>query len=200
MASYSAHTSGNVKFNPGMLELDYIIVSVDGARQESYEQYRVGGKFEMSIDFMRELLAARRAFSNRFSKRRFRELLALPDERIRHYFKLPRRLLRYAIRKRPHAPLLPVVQWKYILFEHNDSDEEITLAQRMAGELGVDEMQFVLSHTSNRSRRFTTEEQIAEDPLFHQFSKDSVVGSTVNDAIDNITLWEDDDHRIAATR
>lgn len=36
--------------------LDKLIVSVDGATQETYEQYRVGGKLEKTLDGIRELV------------------------------------------------------------------------------------------------------------------------------------------------
>lgn len=52
-------------------------------------------------------------------------------------------------------PNPPVVEWKYILFVYNDSDEEIRRAQEKALELGVDRIMFVLTHTQERSKRFT---------------------------------------------
>lgn len=45
------------------------------------------------------------------------------------------------------------VEWKYILFEWNDSDEEIRRAARLADDLKVD-LRFCLTHTPGRSRRF----------------------------------------------
>src|ERR1035438_7756028 len=45
------------------------------------------------------------------------------------------------------------VIWKYILFEWNDSDEEMRHAASLATELECD-LQFVLTHTPGRSRRF----------------------------------------------
>jgi MoaA/NifB/PqqE/SkfB family radical SAM enzyme len=41
--------------------IDCFIFSIDGARQESYEKYRVKGKLERAYDGMRRVLAARRA-------------------------------------------------------------------------------------------------------------------------------------------
>jgi len=41
----------------------------------------------------------------------------------------------------------PIVCWKYILFEHDDSIPEIVHAQELARRFGVDEMMFVLTHT-----------------------------------------------------
>jgi len=48
-----------------------------------------------------------------------------------------------------------LVVWKYVLFETNDSDEELLEAQRLADEFGVSRLWFVHSHTTNRSKRYT---------------------------------------------
>ena len=47
------------------------------------------------------------------------------------------------------------VIWKYILFDHNDSNAELLGARRMADKTGV-ELQFVFTIAPNPSRRFTT--------------------------------------------
>ncbi len=47
------------------------------------------------------------------------------------------------------------VVWKYILFSHNDTDEEILEAQARAEEFGIDRLLFVMTHTSNKSSRFS---------------------------------------------
>lgn len=39
--------------------LDYMILSVDGATKETYERYRCGGQFDLALDNMRRLVAAR---------------------------------------------------------------------------------------------------------------------------------------------
>jgi hypothetical protein len=51
---------------------------------------------------------------------------------------------------------LPFINWRYILFTHNDSDEEMTLARAMAGEMGVDRLCWELTdHPEDMfSRRF----------------------------------------------
>lgn len=49
------------------------------------------------------------------------------------------------------------VIWKYILFEFNDSDEEIVLAQRKAEALGIDGIFFVFTHSLYKSIRYTEE-------------------------------------------
>lgn len=54
------------------------------------------------------------------------------------------------------------VHWKYILFDVNDSDECLNRAQQLATEIGVDEIDLILTHcgahdgTVNPSKRFTT--------------------------------------------
>lgn len=45
------------------------------------------------------------------------------------------------------------VEWKYILFEWNDGDEEIREAARLADELEAD-LRFCLTHTPGKSQRF----------------------------------------------
>jgi hypothetical protein len=50
-----------------------------------------------------------------------------------------------------------LVVWKYVLFETNDSEEELLEAQRLGDQLGVSRLWFVHSHTSNRSKRYTYE-------------------------------------------
>ncbi len=47
------------------------------------------------------------------------------------------------------------VVWKYIVFAHNDSDEELIAAQHLAAEFGITRLLFVLTHTGNKSKRFT---------------------------------------------
>jgi hypothetical protein len=51
---------------------------------------------------------------------------------------------------------VPQINWRYILFSHNDSDEEMNLARRLAAEIGVDRLSWELTdHPENMfSRRF----------------------------------------------
>jgi len=58
----------------------------------------------------------------------------------------------------------PLVIWKYILFVFNDSDEEIKAAQEKALELGVDTLVFVITHSADRSLKYTME-NIASLPV-----------------------------------
>jgi len=58
--------------------------------------------------------------------------------------------------KRKNALDVPFVNWRYILFNHNDSDAEMDLARRMAFEIGVDRLSWeITDHPENMfSRRF----------------------------------------------
>jgi hypothetical protein len=51
---------------------------------------------------------------------------------------------------------VPFVNWRYILFTHNDTDEEMNLARQMAADIGVDRLSWELTdHPENMySRRF----------------------------------------------
>lgn len=58
--------------------------------------------------------------------------------------------------KRARGLDVPFVNWRYILFTHNDGDAEMNLARRMAGDLGVDRLSWeITDHPENMfSRRF----------------------------------------------
>jgi hypothetical protein len=58
--------------------------------------------------------------------------------------------------KRKHGLDVPFVNWRYILFNHNDSDQEMELARKMAVEIGVDRLSWeITDHPENMfSRRF----------------------------------------------
>lgn len=47
--------------------------------------------------------------------------------------------------------------WKYILFSHNDSDGEIRLAHKTACDIGSCELLFVLTHSVEKSTKYTSE-------------------------------------------
>lgn len=49
------------------------------------------------------------------------------------------------------------VEWKYILFEHNDADADIRRAQELADDIGVDGLVFILTNSKWRSLRFTVD-------------------------------------------
>ena len=46
------------------------------------------------------------------------------------------------------------LEWKYILFEHNDSDAELQKAQDLADEIGVDSLLFIITNSKWASQRF----------------------------------------------
>src|ERR1700751_866227 len=50
--------------------------------------------------------------------------------------------------------------WQYILFEWNDSDDELHRARRLAAEIGVP-LKWVFTHTAGGSKRFTHENELA---------------------------------------
>ena len=60
------------------------------------------------------------------------------------------------MRKRALGRDIPTINWRYILFTHNDSDEEMALARRMAADIGVDRLTWeITDHPENMfSRRF----------------------------------------------
>jgi organic radical activating enzyme len=124
-ASQRVITNGNADYAraTGRQGIDEIIVSCDGARQASYEQYRIGGDVERALRFLRDA----RPVENGVTQRRI---------------------------------------WKYILFEFNDSDEELEQAQHMAQEMGIDVLVFVLTHSCHRSVRWT-EANAGDLPLLY---------------------------------
>lgn len=96
--------------------IDEVTFSVDGARADSYIQYRQRGKFDVAINNLR----------------------AMADE------------------KRKAGRDLPQINWRYILFKWNDSDEEMNEARRMAVDIGVDRLCWeITDHPEDSfSRRF----------------------------------------------
>ena len=58
--------------------------------------------------------------------------------------------------KRKNGLDVPFVNWRYILFTHNDSEDEMALARRMAADIGVDRLSWeITDHPENMfSRRF----------------------------------------------
>ncbi|MEM6793705.1 MAG: radical SAM protein, partial [Acidobacteriota bacterium] len=118
-----ATSHGNFRYREWMHAsgLDVLRLSVDGAFEESYRRYRVGGKLKAPLKLMREIQADRPNH---------------PESRLR-------------------------IEWKYILFEWNDSDEELERAGELADELGV-RLRFCLTHTPGRSLRFEDSRQLEE--------------------------------------
>jgi hypothetical protein len=77
--------------------------------------------------------------------------------RKRGDFEKALRNLRFAAdEKRTLGRDVPVINWRYILFTHNDSDEEMQRARQLAAEIGIDRLCWELTdHPENLfSRRF----------------------------------------------
>lgn len=67
-------------------------------------------------------------------------------------------------RARAQSVRRSVVIWKYVLFDHNDSDAELVAAQETAERIGVDRLLFVATHSRGRSRRFPVR-RLSELPI-----------------------------------
>ena len=80
--------------------LGMISVSLDGATQETYSQYRRGGDFDLVVRNMRRLV----------------EL------------------------KRERGLLYPLIEWRFLRFQHNEHEEEA--ARSLADDIGVDLLEF----------------------------------------------------------
>jgi hypothetical protein len=86
---------------------------------------------------------------------------ATPDSYVKYrqrgdFAKAIRNLTALCDEKRKLGLDVPFVNWRYILFSHNDSDEEMALARKMAAEIGVDRLSWeITDHPENMfSRRF----------------------------------------------
>jgi len=163
---FSVVTSGNAPFHEGLLEVDHLSVSIDGGFPDSYEVYRKGGNLQRVLKFL-EAVISRRSPSCEPAGVDMPQLASQLKSRGR-----------------------PIVCWKYILFEHNDSEREIVHAQHLARDLGVDEMMFVLTHTWNRSKKYTSQAQIEALPEFKVFEGARRTFSNVNLETDNSTHWD----------
>jgi len=75
---------------------------------------------------------------------------------------------------------VPFINWRYILFSHNDSDEEMALARTMAAEMGVDRLCWELTdHPEDMfSRRFAAG-SAAHATLRHQIWDDNNLGNAI---------------------
>ncbi len=90
---------------------------------------------------------------------------------------------------------VPFVNWRYILFTHNDSDEEMALARTMAADIGVDRLSWeITDHPENMfSRRFmrgTPEHaQIAHEIWDQSGLGNAIPGATPRAQIDVESSW-----------
>ena len=60
---------------------------------------------------------------------------------------------RWSTRKRSRASTRPFVNWRYIMFTHNDSDDEMALARRAAAGIGVDRLTWEITITGETCSR-----------------------------------------------
>jgi hypothetical protein len=96
--------------------------------------------------------------------------------------------------KRKIGADVPFVNWRYILFTHNDSDEEMNSARRMAAELGIDRLCWeITDHPENMySRRFRPGtpdyERIAHEVWDNNNLGNAIPGATPRAQIDVRTL------------
>jgi Radical SAM superfamily/Iron-sulfur cluster-binding domain len=75
---------------------------------------------------------------------------------------------------------VPFINWRYILFSHNDSDEEMALARTTAAEMGVDRLCWELTdHPEDMfSRRFSAGGD-AHQSLRHEIWDDNNLGNAI---------------------
>jgi len=134
-----SHTNGMVfataKRRRQLVEcgLDYVIFSIDGAYQETYQMYRRGGNLSMVLENLAEIVRLRDEQE---------------DPRLR-------------------------ICWRYILFNWNDSDEEMARALQLAREIGVDQFTW---HVNSADDAFSSNRFRPGTPDFEQM-RDGVWGS-----------------------
>ena len=103
--------------------MDRVVFSIDGATPESYKKYRIGGSFDKAYGKMKALIEQCRAAGT------WRQYSGYSTEGIVN------------------------VAWQYIIFEWNDSDEEIALARKLAKEIGVP-IEWTITSGYGASKRF----------------------------------------------
>ena len=96
------------------------------------------------------------------------------------FTKAIRNLHAAADEKRRAGRDLPFLNWRYILFIHNDTDEEMTRAREMAAEMGVDRLCWELTdHPENLfSRRFMPGTE-AHAAIKHEVWDDNNLGNAI---------------------
>lgn len=72
--------------------------------------------------------------------------------------------------------------WKYVLFAHNDSDEQLVRVQEMAADAGVREILFVITQLGPKSSRIQAEAQIPR-------LNNGVAISVMNYLVDAESIW-----------
>ncbi|HXW06332.1 MAG TPA: radical SAM protein [Vicinamibacterales bacterium] len=84
---------------------------------------------------------------------------------------------------------VPHINWRYILFKHNDSDEEMDRARAVAAEIGVDRLAWELTdHPEDLySRRFAPG-QPAHSAIRHEIWDDNGLGNAIPGATPRATI------------
>ena len=125
-AHQTVSTNGNFDYWKTLrgVFIDTIHISCDGLYQKSYEKYRIGGKVERAIKFMKDIPKT------------------IDGEKQN-------------------------LAWKYILFEFNDSDEEIKAAQHLANSIGIDTLMFIFTHSKFKSEKYTPQ-NAKEFPILYK--------------------------------
>jgi hypothetical protein len=97
--------------------------------------------------------------------------------------------------KRRSGRDLPFLNWRYILFAWNDSDQEMNMARTQAADIGVDRLCWeITDHPENAfSRRFVpgspSLDAIRHETWDHNNLGNAIPGATPNARIDVRTLW-----------
>jgi hypothetical protein len=127
---------------------------------------------------------------------------ATPESYVKYrqrgdFEKAIRNLRAFVDEKRARGLDVPFVNWRYILFTHNDGDEEMDLARRMAAEIGVDRLTWeITDHPEDMySRRFapgTPEFEAIRHQVWDQTGLGNAIpGATPRAKIDVQTSWLD---------
>jgi MoaA/NifB/PqqE/SkfB family radical SAM enzyme len=108
--------------------LEYLEVSLDGADQKAYAEFRVGGDFSLVYENITRVIE---------SKKRLKSTT-------------------------------PFIEWKFIVMKHNE--HQISLARRMAQELGVDYLTFTPVSNIDPSRNDLLNKWVAANPKYRQYN------------------------------
>lgn len=85
---------------------------------------------------------------------------------------------------RKHESPETFLEWKYILFEFNDSDEDVLRAEEIGDDVGVDSLLFIITNSKWKSRRFTVDGS-QELPLRSHFASVSPAAAMNATAIES---------------
>lgn len=63
--------------------------------------------------------------------------------------------MRSGVRSKNESKSTCKIKWKYILFNTNDTDEHLRLAQELASDIGIDELHFIITHCGSFDNKIT---------------------------------------------